>query len=162
MSINSVNQRRNLIKFIEAVLIILGVPATLFALINAIINQPVIALIVALFMAALAASVAVYWGWVNVATGIISWLVLVVMVLGGFVLWPRTMVVEGVIRTPAGEPVRYENVEFFDFKGLEYQTRTDTGGHYEFVNVPAGQYRLRVGDSEVAGAASGILGVVKK
>ncbi len=40
----------------------------------------------------------------------------------------------------ADAPMRATHIE----SGELWQSRTDTDGHYEFVNLPAGEYRLQV------------------
>ncbi len=157
MSTSSDDNKTQLIEIAKAVGVILGVPLTLFAVVNSLIEQPVISLVVALLTAGLASIGAVRSQWANLTQVVIAWLALAVLVLTGFVIWPKTMVVSGLILDAAGRPVSQETVRLFDNSGKVYESKTDGEGYYRFAEVPSGQYRLQVRDLEVGGENRGFL-----
>lgn len=147
--------KRQLSDILKATAAIVGAPLALFAVINNIVAQPIAALIVALIMAALASVWVFRSGRTGVTELLVAWLALVVVVLAGFVIWPRTMVVEGVIVDTAGNPVRSEAVVLVDVDGVVRQAETDAVGYYQFRNVPTGLYKIRVRGFEGGGGAGG-------
>lgn len=157
MSTSSSERKAPLIEIAKAIGPILGVPLALFAVISNIVEQPIIALIVALVTAALASVVVVRSGWTGITEVVVAWLALIVVALAGFVIWPRTMTVEGIIVDTAGTPVRNEEVVFFDRSGRRYETRTNAEGYYQFIDVPTGRYKVRVRGSEIEGETKGLL-----
>lgn len=157
MSTNSDNSQAQLVEIAKAVGPILGGPLAIFAIVNGIVAQPITALIVALITAVLGSVLVVYYGWSGITQMIVAWLALIVLVLAGFVIWPRTMIVEGIISDTAGNPLSNEEVVLIDVFGVIHQTETDTVGYYQFKNVPTGTYKLRVRESEAGGGAGGIL-----
>jgi hypothetical protein len=157
MSGNAGNRKAPLIEIAKAVGPILGVPLALFAIVSTVVEQPIIALVVALIMAVLASVWVVRSGWTGITEMIVAWLVLIVVILAGFVIWPRTMTVEGIIRDTTGNPVRNEVVVLFDRNNKKYETKTNTEGHYQFTEVSTGKYMVRVRESEVEGETKGIL-----
>jgi len=157
MSANPVNNKTQLVEIVKTVSAILGVPLALFAVTNSVIEQPLISLVVAIIAAVLISVWVVLSGWANITQIITAWLALAVVVLAIFVVWPRTMTVEGRISNTAGNPVSNEKVILFDLSNRVYETKTDAGGYYQFTQVPAGKYRLQVRSSEVEGQTRGIL-----
>lgn len=156
MSTNSDSDRTQLVEMAKAVGAILGVPLALFAVTNSVIEQPLISLLVALIVAVLISVWVVLSGWANITQVIIVWLVLAVFVLAVFGFWPRTMTVEGIVYDPAGEPDTNVEVTLFDRSNKSYETRTNSAGFFQFIEVPIGKYRLRVQGREVGGEARGI------
>jgi hypothetical protein len=157
MSTNPNDQQGSPVETAVAIGAIAGVPAVLFTIINNFVEQPTIALVVALITVALASACAVHFSGIGIMEVIVAWLTLIVLVLAGFVIWPRTMTVEGTIHDTAGNPVSNEVVLFFDSSNRRYETRTKTDGYYKFTNVPLGMYRVNVRDSEIEGEAMGVL-----
>jgi hypothetical protein len=157
MSADPSNRKTSLIDIFRAVAAIVGVPLALFALSNGIVANPILALVVALITAALASACVVQSGWTGTTEVVVAWLALIVVVLVGFVIFPKTMKVEGIIRDPAGNLVSNEKVMLFDRSGRRYETKTNTGGYYQFTDVPTGNYRIQVGGTEVEGATEGLL-----
>lgn len=136
---------------------ILGVPLALFAIGSSIVDQPLIALAVALITAILASIWVAYTRWTGLLEVVVAWMALVVVVLAGLVIWPRTMTIEGTIRDTAGNPVSNEMVVLFDRSGRRYETKTNAEGHYQFTDVPTGKYRVQVGGTEIEGGTTGFL-----
>ena len=157
MSTDPSNRGSSLIEIFKAVGVIVALPLALFAFANNIVAQPVIALVVALITAVLASAWVVCSGWTGITEVIVAWLTLIVVVLAGFVIWPRTIAVEGIIRDTAGNPVSNEEVVLFDLSGRRYETKTNAEGHYQFIDVPTGSYRVQVGGTEVEGGTEGFL-----
>jgi hypothetical protein len=151
-----------LVEKAKAIGTVLGVPLALFTVISNIVAQPLIALVVALAMAILVSVLVVRSHWAGITEVIIAWLSLIVITLAGFVIWPKTMMVEGVIWDPAGNSVSHEKVVLFDYSGRRYETTTNAEGYYQFKDVPTGAYRVQVRDTEVAGQTTGILVRVEK
>jgi hypothetical protein len=120
-------------------------------------EQSIIAWGVVLVTAILAPVCVVYFGWTGIKEMIIAWLILIVLVLAGLAIWPKTITVEGTILDTAAIPVSYEKVVLIDAHGLRRETRTDDEGHYQFKGVPRGTYRVRVRGHEIGGGAGGIL-----
>jgi len=145
------------IEIFKAVGAIVALPLALFALANSIVAQPVIALVVALITAILASAWVVWSDWTGITEVIVAWLALLVVVLAGFVIWPRTMTVEGTVLDTAGDPVSREKVVLVDVDGVRRETSTDAEGHYKFKRVPCDPYRVGVRGHEVGGGAGGIL-----
>ena len=148
---------RQIVDVARAIGAIFGVPLTLFAIISSLINQPFIALVVALVTAILVSIWVVYTRWTGFLEVAVAGLALIVVVLAGFVIWPRTMTVEGTILDTAGISVSHEKVVLIDVDGVHRETSTDSEGHYQFKRVPCGPYRVRVRGHEVGGGAAGIL-----
>ena len=157
MNTDSNNHRAQLTEIAKAVGAILGVPLALFAVLNSIIAQPITSLVVALIAAALASVWIVLSRWTSITQIITAWLALAVVVLAGFVIWPRTMTVEGFICDTAGNPVSNEAIRLFDCSGKIYETKTDIEGYYQFTGVPSGKYRVQVRTNEIEGETKGIL-----
>lgn len=157
MSTESGNQQAQLVDIARAVGAILGVPLALYTIINGIIEQPLVSLAVAVVAAILASFWVVLAHRRSISGVIIAWLALGVLVLAGFVIWPRTMTVEGTVRDEQGNPIANELVVFYDCSNRKYEVRTDAQGFYQFVEVPSGEFRVRVHDVEVEGATKGIL-----
>jgi hypothetical protein len=157
MAANSNNAENPLVKIARALASILGVPLALFAVVSGIVQEPMIALAAALIMAVLASIWVVYSNWAGITEMFIGWLSLIVVILLVLVIWPRTMVVEGVIRDPAGAPVANEEVLLFDRAGVRHETETNSEGQYRFSDVPTGKYRLKARGSEVEGETKGFL-----
>jgi alpha-glucoside transport system substrate-binding protein len=157
MSTNPDDQKTQLTDMVKAVGAILGVALALFTVVNSIIAQPITSLVVALIAATLVSAWLVLSRWVSITQVITAWLALAVVVLAGFVIWPRTMTVEGVIYDTVGNPVRNEQVILFDRSGRRYETKTDAEGYYQFIDVPSGKYRVQVRTSQVEGETKGIL-----
>jgi hypothetical protein len=157
MSTNPDSNKTQLVDIAKTVGAILGVPLALFAVTNSVIAQPITSLVVALIAAILISVWVVLSGWANITQIIVAWLALTVVVLAVFVIWPRTMTVEGHISDLAGNPVSNENVELLDVSNRMYKTETDADGYYRFTQVPTGKYRLQVHGSQVEGQTKGIL-----
>jgi hypothetical protein len=157
MSTNSNNSQAQLVEIAKAVGAIVGVPLALFVLANNIVEQPIIGLVVALIAAVLASVWVVHSGWTGITEVVIAWMALALMVLAGFVIWPKTMTVEGTIRDTTGNSVNNEVVVLFDRSGRRYETETNAEGYYQFTDVPTGDYRVRVRSNEVEGGTKGIL-----
>ena len=157
MSANPENNEAQIVKMAKAIAAILGVPLALFAVVNSIVEQPLISLLVAFIAAILVSAWVVLSRRIGITGVIIAWLALAVVVLAGFVVWPQTMTVEGLIYDSADNAVTNEEVIFFDRSGRRYETKTDAEGFYQFAEVPSGKYRLRVQSSEVEGETKGIL-----
>jgi hypothetical protein len=155
MGTNSDNRKVPLIDIAKAVGAILGVPLALFAVINGVSAQPITALIVALVTAVLASALVVYYDWSGITEMILAWLAIIVLVLAGFVIWPETMIVEGIISDTGGNPFSNETVLLIDVNGVTRQTDTDTEGYYQFKEVPTGPYKVRVSEIEGGGGAGG-------
>jgi formylglycine-generating enzyme required for sulfatase activity len=161
MSTNSSSKRESsVVEIFRAIGAIVAVPTALFGLANSIFSQPIIALVVAMITAVLASIVVVRCGWTGITEVITAWLVLtviVVIVLASFVIWPKTMTVEGIILDEEGNPISNEQVTLFDRSNRRYETKTDTEGYYQFIEVPSGKYRVQVRTSEIEGETKGIL-----
>lgn len=157
MNANSGNHKTQLTELAKAVGAILGVPLALFAVVNSIFEQPLISLIVALITAVLVSVWVILSRWISIREIITAWLALAVVILAGFVIWPRTMTVEGFIYDTAHNPVSNENVRLFDRNGRIYETQTNTEGYYQFTDVPSGKYKVQVRTSAVEGETKGIL-----
>jgi hypothetical protein len=157
MSTDPSNRRSSLIEIFKAVGAIVALPLALFAFASKIVAQPVIALVVALITALLISAWVVRSDWTGIPEMIIAWLTLIVVVLVVFVIWPKTMAVEGIIRDTAGNPVGDEEVVLFDFSGRRYETKTNAEGHYQFIDVPTGKYKVQVNSTEVEGGTEGFL-----
>jgi hypothetical protein len=149
--------KRQIVDVAKAVGAILGVPLALFAIASNMFDQPLVAMAVALTTAILASIWVVYTRWTGFLEVVVAWLALMVVVLAGVVIWPRTMTVEGTIRDTAGNPVRNEVILLFDRSGKRYETKTDVAGYYHFTDVPTGNYRVQVRGNEVEGGTKGIL-----
>ncbi|MBI1877222.1 MAG: carboxypeptidase regulatory-like domain-containing protein [Chloroflexi bacterium] len=162
MGTNPGNQRDQLVEKIKAIGAILGVPLALFAIVSNIVTQPIIALVVALVTLITLSVWAVYTHRIGITGVIIAWLTLFVIALAAFVIWPKTMTVEGVILDSTGNPVSNEQVVLFDYSGRRYETTTNSEGSYQFKDVPTGEYRVQVRDTKVAGQTTGILVRVEK
>ena len=160
MSTNPSNRQAQLVEIAKAIGAIVGVPLVLFTLVNNFVEQPVVALVAALITAALASVWVVRSRRIAITQVVVAWLALIVVVLAGFVIWliwPKTMTVEGIIRDTAGNPVNNEEIVLFDLSGRRYETKTNAEGYYQFVDVPAGKYKVRARGNEVEGATTGIL-----
>jgi hypothetical protein len=157
MSTKPDGNKTQLVEIAKTVGAILGVPLALFAVTNSVIAQPIISLVVAIVAAIFISVWVILSGWANITQIITAWLALAVVVLAGFVIWPRTMTVEGHISDAAGKPVVNENVELRDVDNRTYNTETDADGYYQFTQVPTGRYRLQVNGTEVEGQTKGIL-----
>ncbi len=145
-----------LIDFLKTIGTVLGVPLGLFAIINTIFQQPIISLVVAgVTLVFLSIGVAYFWK-INIAYLAIAWLSFSVIILLGFVIWPKTMTLEGFVNDLEGNPVVNETVKYFDYTGRTYETQTDQVGFYQFVDVPTGKYRIRVHATEIQGETKGI------
>jgi hypothetical protein len=114
MSGNAGNRKAPLIEIAKAVGLILGIPLALFAIVSSVVEQPIIALVVALITAVLASVWVVRSSWTGITEVVVAWMALALIVLAGFVIWPRTMTVEGTISDTAGNPVSNEVVVLFD------------------------------------------------
>ena len=133
------NSFNNILKSIGA---IAALPLTIFALVKTVVDNPVIMLVVALITAILA-SVFVITQWkVKIEGVIIAWLILIVIILGFFVIWPTTMTVEGTVRYTTGDPITGEKIVLFDVYGVSHETQTNEIGYYRFEKVPNGQYKV--------------------
>jgi hypothetical protein len=150
-------QRQRILDVAKAIGAVLGVPLALFAVVSSIVDQPLIALAVALIIAILISIRVVYIHWTGLLEVIVAWLALIVVILAGFIIWPKTMTVEGIVCDTASNPVSNKVVVLFDRSGRRYETKTDSEGHYQFTDVPTGNYRVRVCSSEVEGGTKGIL-----
>jgi hypothetical protein len=146
-----------LMEVVKALGAVLGVALTLFGIISGISGQPLIALVVALVVAILVSVWVVYTGWTGLLEVVVAWLVLIVIVLAGFVVWPRTMTVEGTVCDTAGTLISHESVALVDLYGVRRETFTDAEGRYQFKGVPSGPYRVIAGEEEVGGEVTGIL-----
>ena len=89
---------------IKSITAILGVPLALFALANHVSSNPVVSLVVALATAIVLSIWAVRSPWSRTTAVAGIWLVLAFAVLAGYVAWPRTVSVEGLIKDPTGDP----------------------------------------------------------
>ena len=157
MSTNPDDQKTQLTDMVKAVGAILGVALALFTVVNSIIAQLTTSLVVALIAAALVSAWLVLSRGVSITQVITAWLALAVVILAGFVIWPRTMTVEGVISDTVGNTVRNEQVILFDRSNRRYEIKTDAEGYYQFIDVPSGKYRVQVRTSQVEGETKGIL-----
>ena len=157
MSTKPDDQKTELTDMVKAVGAVLGVALALFTIVNSSIAQPITSLVVALIAAVLVSAWLVFSRWFSITQVITAWLALAVVVLAGFVIWPRTMTVEGVIYDTVGNPVRDEQVILFDRSGRRYETKTEAEGYYQFIDVPSGKYRVQVRTSQVEGETEGIL-----
>ena len=146
-----------LMEVVKALGAVLGVALTLFGIISGISGQPLIALVVALVVAILVSVWVVYTGWTGLLEVVVAWLVLIVIVLAGFVVWPRTMTVEGTVCDTAGTLISHESVALVDLYGVRRETLTDTEGRYQFGGVPYGTYTVIARGHQVGGGAGGIL-----
>ncbi len=163
MSTNHSNPQGQLADIARAVAAILGVPLVLFAITNNIVEKPFIALGAALITAVLASVWVVRSRRAGITGVIIAWLTLIVVVLAGIVVWPRTMTVEGTIRDTAGHPLGNEAIVLFDFSGRRYETETNGEGFFRFADVPVGKYKVQVRENGVEGEPKGVLiGVVEQ
>jgi len=151
------NHQTQLVEIAKAVAAILGVLLALFTILNNIAEKPFISLVVTLITAILASVWVVRSRRAGIRDVIIAWLTLFVVVLAGFVFWPRTMTVEGTLRDAASRPIGSEAVVLLDFSGKTYEAKTDVEGHYRFVDVPVGRYKVQVRGNEVEVEPKGIL-----
>lgn len=146
---------------LKAVTTIVGVPLVLFALAQIFFEQPGVALAAAVITAIMLSVWIIQSSWTGGTEVIIGWLILAVVVLAGFVFWPKTMTIEGVVVEGADVPVSNEEIVLVDDHGIAHEAQTNADGHYQFENVPYGTYKIRVREQEVGGAAGGILPVSK-
>lgn len=157
MSDKSTEKQSTLVEFSQAIGAILGVPLVLFALVNNMAQQTAISLVVAV-LTGIALTVWLFYvrkmNWTYLA---IAWLILIVIGLVWFAVWPNTMTIEGFVSDTNGEPVMNETVKFFDYRGQVYETQTDKDGFYQFVDVPTGKYRIKVRNTEIQGESKGLL-----
>jgi hypothetical protein len=158
MNANPGNHQPSLAEIVGILVAILGGPLTLFTIFKDVIEQPVIASVVALIMMVLTSVYAVHFRRADIRRIIIAWLALIVVVLAGFLTWltwRRPMTVEGIIRDTAGNPVKNNAVVLFDRGGRRYEAKTNAEGHYQFIDVPAGKYKVQTCDSEIEGEIKG-------
>lgn len=156
MSKSSTNSKSPSREFFEVIGAVLGIPLVLFTIVNSISEQPLIALIVTLITAVLL-SIWLYFRGISFTYIIIAWLSLTVIILLAFVIWPKTMTLEGYVNDTSGNPIAYETVNFFDYTGRIYETKTNQSGFYQFVDVPTGKYKIRVRATEIQGETKGLL-----
>jgi len=157
MSYESKEKESPLIEFLKTLGIVLGVPIALFSVINSIFAQPTVSLVVAIITGVVLSVWLAYSHKINFSYLAIAWLSFAVIILLGFVIWPKTMTLEGYVNDSNGNPVSNETVMFFDYTGRTYETRTDATGFYQFVDVPTGKYRIRVRTTEIQGETKGVL-----
>ena len=90
MAVNTNSRREQVVSFFKAFGTILGLPLALFTFVNSFVAQPVTALVVAVVMAVLALVMTVLFHWAGFIEVIVAWLTLFVIILAGFIIWPRT------------------------------------------------------------------------
>lgn len=112
---------------------------------------------------ALAVIVSLVFSWWIVNSGkigagemIIGWVICSVVALAIFVVWPREIIVEGLITEAQGTPVKNEKVVLVDNDGKRYEVYTDDYGRYYFGRVSHGEYDLEVRSQMVGGGITGI------
>jgi formylglycine-generating enzyme required for sulfatase activity len=153
-------RKGSLIGILKAFGVSMALVLVLFVLASSIGAQPIIALAVAVVTAVLAYAVALYFGWIGRREVVFAWLTLIVVVVAGFAIWPRTMTVEGtILATAADIPILQAKVTLTDISGVSHVTFTDADGHYRFTNVPRGHYLVRAGGYKVGGGAWAVLPV---
>jgi hypothetical protein len=136
---------------------ITALPLAIFALVKMVFDDPLITVVVVAITAILASILVVKYWEVKIESVIIAWLVLIVVMLGIYVIWPTTMTVEGTVEYTSGVPAINEKVVLVDVDGVSRETRTDETGYYQFERVPTGSYRVTSGDDEAEGGAKGTL-----
>ena len=151
MSTDTSNRIEQLVEIAKALGAILGLPLALFAVMNSVVAHPTISILVAMVTAFLISIWVVSTKWTGIKEVVIAWLSLIVIVLAGFVVWPRTMTVEGIISNTENNPVGNLEVILLDYSGRRYETKTNAEGYYQFKDVPTGSYTIRARNSEVKG-----------
>lgn len=157
MSDEATEKKSSLVELSQAIGAVLGVPIVFFTIINNIFQQPIVSLSIAIITGIGLSIWLASSRKMNYAYLAIAWLALFVIILLGFVVWPNTMTLEGFVTHANGKPVVNETVTFFDYRGQIYETQTDQGGFYQFVDVPTGKYRIRVRATEIQGESKGLL-----
>jgi hypothetical protein len=151
------NSKSQLIEFFKVIGAVLALPLILFTVFNNIFEQPLISLLVTLIIAILSSVWLVRFQRINFSYIMIAWLSFAVIILLGFVIWPKAMTLEGYVNDSNGNPIARETVKFFDYTGRIYETQTDRSGFYQFVDVPTGKYKIRVRTTEIQGETKGLL-----
>ena len=151
------NKQSQALQIIKAIAAIVAVPVALFALMNNMISNSAITLAVALLLAIVLSYLVVRFWKANVLTIVVAWLIIGFAALAVFVIFPKTIVVEGNILDAAGDPIGHEKVTLTDVYGIARETITDDVGHYQFKNVPNDAYVVDVRGTKVGGKAGGIL-----
>jgi hypothetical protein len=134
---------------------IIALPLALFAIINQIINNFSVAFTAGLILAIAASFLFVKKKTVELVWVVVAWLSLIVIGMAVFLIWPKTITVEGIVRDTAGDPVIRERVVLTDYKGASYETHTDGTGYYQFKDIPNDAYAISVRESEIGGKPSG-------
>lgn len=157
MSDESTKKQSSLVEFAIAFGAIFAIPLALFTFVNNIAQQTIISLIAAVLTGIVFTIWLIYTRKMNWAYLSVAWLLLIVIGLIWFAVWPDTMTIEGYVSGTNGDPVTNETVKFYDYRGQVYETQTDKDGFYQFVDVPTGKYRIRVQTTEIQGESRGVL-----
>lgn len=142
----------NAVKDMASVLgAILGVLMALSTIVGLVVDQPLIALGAAFAAAVLISIWTVYVRWANFLQAAAAWVLLITIALAVYIIWPKTMTVQGIVRDTADVPLDREKVVLSDRGNIKHEDETDAEGHYQFLDVPIGRYRMQaVGmDTEV-------------
>lgn len=157
MITNNATQKQNTMrKKVEVVGTIVGIVIGLFTVVQVITQQPVIALIVTLLGAIIAS--AYFARRKYVVETILAWLIAVVIGLLVFVLFPRSMTITGTVYDAKDSPICNEPVILIDSTGLEYRTKTDQEGRYEFREIHVGAFEVKVKDIRTGGEGNRFIG----
>ena len=147
--------RSSLAEWAKVITAIIGVPILAYTIINNYFERPSITIAVALITAILASVYMVRYQRATINSIIITWLALVVVALAVFVVWPKTITVEGTIVDTTSNPVPNEEVKLIDVNGVVRITNTDKAGCYQFNDVPNRSFKILVRDERVEGLARG-------
>ncbi|GAB4582144.1 MAG: hypothetical protein Fur0022_49000 [Anaerolineales bacterium] len=145
------------IELVKAVGAIAALPIAIYSVVNLIIENPGVTFIVAIILATLASIFMVKNQGAKPSNIIIAWLILIVLGLLLYIFWPRTMSVEGIVVDPSGNFLASENVSLVDVNNIRRETKTNAQGHYQFNNVPVGNYTIIVRQTQIDGILGGFI-----
>ena len=147
------SSRNSLVDLAKAIVAIAAVPLGAYTIINNFLEQPGITLGIAILTAIAASIYMVSSQRTNIRDLIIAWLTLIVIALAVFVIWPKTVTVQGTITDTANNAVPNEEVKLIDANGVLRVTNTDNAGNYEFKDVPNGTFTIIVRENRIEGLA---------
>ena len=73
---------------------------------------------------------------------LMGWMVVTILALLLFVVFPREMVVEGHVRNAWTTPIPRIPVMLRDYRNAEYRAQTDAEGAFVFLDVPSGRFSI--------------------
>lgn len=130
------NSKTALVDLIKAIVAVTALPLAVYTIINSLFKEPVITLMAALVTGVLASILVVKYQKVSVNNVITAWLMLIVIAITVWILWPKTVTVEGIVIDVANNPVPNEEVKLIDANGTPRITNTSNTGHYQFRDIP--------------------------